>query len=95
VTKVELSMDMPADASVAGAIGSVARAGRGWPVFALSKTLSLQSRLPASRRFCACFGSGEGDDALAPVCDEFTVLASDQWQAFQPLPECLQGLAHR
>jgi hypothetical protein len=78
------------DMAQQGDIGALVVHGRQWRVFALSNSFELLPEVPGERRFCVCFGDGQGPRSFALACDQITSVDLDEDKHFQRLPECMQ-----
>lgn len=89
VVSIDLATDIDTSAAAGNRLGTLAKAGRQWSVYALSDSFDVLHQLVDQRRFCVSFGSGTDDNAFALSCELVEAVSVANAGIVQPLAECM------
>ena len=87
VKKIELFSTLQVAVDGEAEAGWYEHNGDLWPAYCLDRHLSLQSEMPAARRYCVFFEVN--GRTIGILCDHVSILAADEDLDLQPMRACM------
>jgi hypothetical protein len=90
IATIEMITSLDTESDIENTVGGLSATGKRWPVYALSADFSLQSRCPATSKYCVAFNV-EAQPAFAITCDEVSSLTLTASEQIIPLQDCMRS----